>query len=665
MLILSIDIETYSSVDLKKSGLYKYVESPDFEITLFAYSLNGGAVRIVDLKQGEVLPGWVVDSLGSCHYTKRARNAVFEWVCLTKFFGTGFPIDQWTCSMIHSMYLGLPSSLEATGKALGLPSDKQKLRSSNELIKYFCAPCKPTKTNGGRTRNLPHHHPERWELFKEYCKQDVVAEMAIADKLRAFPLPAEIQEQWEMDVIINSRGVSVDMDLVQSALEIAETESTSLKHEAEKLTGLVNPNSVAALKDWLNAEIDNEEDKITSITKETVSSLLGTGGLNPTVQRMLEIRRELGKTSTKKYVALANSVCADGRVRGLLQFYGANRTGRWAGRMVQVQNLPRTYLEPLDFARNLAKSQEIEALRLCYGSVQDTLSQLIRTAFVAGGNAILIDADFAAIEARVLAWLSGEQWRLDVFKTHGKIYEASASQMFSVPIDKIVKGNPEYELRQKGKVAELALGYGGSSNALTAMGALQMGLTEEELPDIVSRWRNSNRRICDYWYACENAAISVVEKGGTVGVGNVIFSREYSQCGGLDFMTIALPSGRKLFYANPILGSNSWGKAQVEYMGVDQTKKTWGRISTYGGKLVENITQAVARDCLARAIGRLENNGFRIIMHIHDEIVIEDAGFIAGYSLEKVIKIMSLPMPWGAGLPLAADGWVGKYFKKD
>lgn len=656
---LSIDLETFSSVDIKKSGAFKYIESPDFQILLFAYSIDGEPVQVIDLAMGEIIPPWLVTALSDPRFIKHAYNAAFEWRGLSKYFGT-LPIDQWRCTMFHGLYCGYTAGLEATGKALGLAEDKQKLNSGKALIRYFCVPCRPTKTNGGRTRNLPHHDPEKWALFKEYNRQDVVTEMEIEKRLSAFPVPDFVQKEWETDLRINTRGVMVDMNLVTGALTMGENARAALIEEAMKISGLDNPNSVKQLKDWLGEELDEE---LSTLNKETVTRLLNRSGNSDTVQRMLEIRQELGKTSTKKYDAIEAAVCSDGRVRGLLQFYGANRTGRWAGRLVQVQNLPRTYTEPLSFARELVINNQPNALRLVCGSISDTLSQLIRTSFVASPGNLLVDADFSAIEARVISWLAGEQWRLDVFRTHGKIYEASAAQMFGVPIEKIKKGNPEYALRQKGKVAELALGYQGSVGALIQMGALNMGLSEEELPDIVSRWREANRRIRDLWYAMENAAVRVISEGGSVGVGCVMLSREFDNSTGTNCMTILLPSGRKLYYINPQLGVNQWDKPSISYMGMEQSTKRWGTVETYGGKLVENVVQAIARDCLACAIERLERAGYPVVFHIHDEVVIDIPADRA--DLDAVVQIMRAPIPWAADLPLNADGWTGLFFRKD
>ena len=656
---LSIDLETYSSVPIGKAGAQKYIQSPDFEILLFAYSLDGAPVEIIDLAQGETLPQWLVSALTDPAYIKHAYNASFEIGCLSKFMGP-LPLDQWRCTMLHGLYCGYTAGLEATGRALGLPDDKQKLSTGKFLIRYFCIPCSPTKTNGGRTRNYPHHDTKRWELFKEYCIGDVVTEMEILRRLSNFPVPAEVQKQWQTDLTINNRGVAVDMDMVHGALYIGETTRQQLTEEAVSLSGLENPNSLKQLAKWLEEELDEE---LADLRKDTVSRLLGGDLSSDAARRMLEIRQELGKTSTKKYNAIEAAVCADGRCRGLLQFYGANRTGRWAGRLVQVQNLPRTYVEPLPLARGLVKRRETAKLRMLYGSVPDTLSQLIRTSFVASPGHVLLDADFSSIEARVISWLAGEQWRLEVFKTHGKIYEASASQMFGVPLELIKKGNPEYALRQRGKVAELALGYQGSTGALVKMGALDMGLSEEELPDIVSRWRDANKRIRDLWYAMEAAAVSVIQNGTPTGLHNILLAREVDHSNGLDFLTIRLPSGRKLYYANPSLGVNQWGNPSIMYKGMDQTTRKWKQIETYGGKLVENCVQAIARDCLAEAIERLEAMGYAVVFHVHDEVVIECTPDRA--DLDRVAAIMSQPLTWAPDLPLGADGWIGEFYKKD
>lgn len=663
MIHLSIDLETYSDVNLKKAGLYRYVQSPAFEILLFAYSFDGAPTQVIDMAQGEKIPLEVIHALTDPQCLKHAYNAAFEWYCLSKYMGAQLPPSQWRDTMLHGLYAGYTAGLDATGRALGIPEDKQKLTTGKALIRYFCVPCKPTKANGGRTRNYPHHDLEKWALFKTYNGQDVVAEMEIERRLSVFPVPDFVQKQWETDLLINARGVAVDMDFCAGALELGEIIRAQLTDEAVLLSGLQNPNSVKQLARWLSAETG---DDITTLRKETIKELLGRDNADH-VQRMLEIRQELGKTSTKKYDAIEAAVCDDGRVRGLLQFYGANRTGRWAGRLVQVQNLPRTYTEPLEFARELVKGRKLDALRTVYGSPNDTLSQLIRTAFVAAPGNVLIDADFSAIEARVISWLADEEWRLEVFRTHGKIYEASASQMFGVPLERIKKGNPEYSLRQRGKVAELALGYQGGVPAMRQMdtGKLLADLSDEEIKDIVDKWRNTNPKIRNLWYSFNDAAIRVIQNGGSLRVRCCTFARECDCIRGTTCMTISLPSGRKLYYVEPAVGENRWGGPSITYMGVNDKNK-WGRIETYGGKLVENVVQAIARDCLAQAIEHLEAAGLPVVFHIHDEVVIDTAAFDTNDAmLDKVVKIMSTPIPWAEGLPLGADGWVGAFFKKD
>lgn len=657
---LSIDLETYSSIPIAKAGAQKYIESPDFEILLFAYSLDGAPVKCVDFACGETLPPDIAAAISSPEYIKHAYNAAFEWGCLSKYIGRQLPPEQWRCTMVHGLYAGYTAGLDATGRALGLAEDKRKLNTGKALIRYFCIPCKPSKVNGGRTRNYPHHDPERWKLFKEYCCQDVVTEMEIERRLSSVPVPDFVQKEWETDLTINARGVMVDMELVEGALELGTAVREGLMREAMQISGLDNPNSVGQLSKWLEEETGEE---VSDLQKDTVAKMLDRDDNSPQVKRMLEIRQELGKTSVKKYDAIEAVICPDGRVHGLLQFYGANRTGRWAGRLVQVHNLPRTYTEPLELARELVKGRKLNALRAVYGSIPDTLSQLIRTAFIASPGNVLIDADFSAIEARVISWLADEEWRLEVFRTHGKIYEASASQMFGVPIELIKKGNPEYALRQKGKVAELALGYQGNTGALIKMGALDMGIPEEDLPDIVARWREANSRITDLWYKMDAAAVQVIGQGGSVGVNKIVLAREFNYQQGADCMTITLPSGRKLYYVQPQIDQNQWGSPSISFMGMDQTTKKWKRIETYGGKLVENCVQAIARDCLAQAIEHLESAGLPVVFHVHDEVVIDCLPDAA--TLEKVVQIMNNPIPWAPGLPLGADGWVGTFFKKD
>lgn len=654
---LSIDIETYSSVDIKKSGMYKYALSDDFQILLFAYSIDFGEVKIIDLAKGEILPEVIIQALDDKNIIKHAYNAPFEWWCLNQA-GYKTSIEQWRDTMFHGLYCGYTAGLGATGTAIGLPQDKKKDTTGKALIKLFCVPCKPTKKNGGRLRNLPHHEPEKWELFKNYCIQDVVTETEIYKRLSNFPVPQEEQDLWVLDQKINAYGVKIDTELVRGALNINNVITAELTEEAVQITKLDNPNSAAQLGKWLKEKTGQD---IENLQKGTVSELIGSLEDKEAV-RVLEIRQELAKTSIKKYVAMEEAICPDGRIRGLLQFYGANRTGRWAGRLVQVQNLPRNYLETLDYAREIVKSQDADFLKLVYGNVSDTLSQLIRTAFIPSEGHKFVVADFSAIEARVIAWLAREQWRQEVFATHGKIYEASASQMFGVPIELIKKGNPEYALRQKGKVAELALGYGGSSGALIAMGALDMGLEEKELPDVVRRWRNANKRITDLWYGIENAVIKLMETGETQGLKGIVFSREIDLIYGQDFLTIKLPSGRKLFYPKPHLKENRFGSNALHYFGVNQTTKKWEVQETYGGKLVENIVQAISRDCLAVTLKRLESEGLQTVMHIHDEAVI-DADL--NVDLEKVCELMGQPIEWAPGLLLKAAGFESSYYMKD
>lgn len=651
---LSIDIETYSSVNLKKCGLYKYVQSPDFEILLFAYAYDGAAVNIVDMANGEKIPFFTLMDLHRPEVIKTAHNAAFEYYCLSKFFETH--INQWRCTMVHSLYCGYPASLDSVGKAMNFSKDRRKMSEGSALIRYFCIPCAPTKRNGGRTRNLPKHDPGKWNLFKEYCKQDVTTEREIKWVLNRYPLPEAEQRLWELDQVINITGVSVDERLIRGALSISEQMSGELKSRAKELTGLDNPNSVAQLKAWIEQNADME---VESLNKQTVAEILADKSGTDQVKQVLKIRQELAKTSIKKYQAMEQAVCQDGRVRGLLQFYGANRTGRWAGRLVQVQNLPRNYLETLGIARELVQSQKVDTLKVLYGTVPDTLSQLIRTAFVPEAGYEFAVADFSAIEARVIAWLAKEEWRLDVFRTHGRIYEASASTMFGVDIDLIKKGNPEYALRAKGKVAELALGYQGASGALIQMGALSMGLTEKELPEIVKRWRASNKRIVDLWYAVERAAVSCVRTGmpATLPCG-VSFARD-ERC-----LMIRLPSGRHLFYNAPRLMPNERGYDSLWFMGMNQTSKNWEEIQTYGGKLTENIVQAIARDCLSNALMQLAGHGYKINFHIHDEVVMEIPRG-GTQSLEEAILLMCINPVWAQGLPLNADGFTGDYYKKE
>ena len=639
---LSIDIETRSSVDIGKAGAYKYAQSPDFSILLFAYKWNDNPVALQD-------PSVV----------KHAYNAAFEWYCLNRA-GFNTPLEQWRCTMVHGLYCGYTAGLDATGKAIGLPQDKQKLAIGKALIRYFCVPCKATKTNGGRPWNQPWHDKDKWELFKEYCRQDVVTENEILQRLDRFPMPQEEEELWQMDVRMNAYGVRVDSALIAGALYIDGISSQKLTDEAVGITGLKNPNSGAQLLPWLNSRM---EKPIEDIQKATIEELLDNGtGLPKNVRRMLEIRQQLGKTSIKKYVAMDDARCADERVRGLTQYYGANRTGRWAGRMVQLQNLPRNYLSTLDYARKLVKQKNYNGLKLLYGNVPDTLSQLIRTAFIPSEGHKFVVADFSAIEARVIAWLAGEQWVNEVFATHGKIYEATASQMFGVPVERIAKGNPEYSLRQKGKVATLALGYQGGEAALIRMGALDMGLTEEELPDIKNRWRQANPRIVDLWYAIDRAAVQTVQTAQPQGIKDLIFALEGDLLFGQSFLTIRLPAGRKLFYPKPFLKENKFDRPAVHYYTVGQNTRKWDVDSTYGGKLTENIVQAIARDCLAETLRRIEARGLQVVFHVHDEVIIDAPMEV---TVEEICGLMAEPIPWAPGLILKGAGFESNYYMKD
>lgn len=661
---LSIDIETRSSVEIGKAGLYKYAQSPDFEILLFAYQWNDEPVEVVDLKMGEQIPENIRKALNDHNVIKHAYNAAFEWYCLNR---GGYPtsLDQWRCTMAHGLYCGYTAGLDATGKAIGLPQDKQKLAVGKALIRYFCVPCKPTKTNGGRIWNEPWHAPDKWKLFKEYCGQDVVTEKAIQRRLDLFPMPAEEWCQWRMDVQMNAYGVRVDRELIDGVLRINAWSEAELTEEAIRITGLENPNSVAQLKTWLEGQLQGCAEigvEIPDLAKGTVSALLSREDIPEKVRRVLEIRQQLGKTSIKKYVTMESARCSDDRIRGLTQYYGANRTGRWAGRLVQMQNLPRNYIKTLDYARKLAKAGNYEGLRLLYGNVPDTLSQLIRTAFIPSEGRKFVVADFSAIEARVIAWLAGEQWVNEVFATHGKIYEATASQMFHVPIEKITKGNPEYSLRQKGKVATLALGYQGGTSALIAMGALDMGLSEEELPDIVTRWRGANKRICALWYAVENAALAAMRTAQPQGINGLIFALEGDLIYGQTFLTVRLPSGRKLFYPKPFLKENQFGKEALHYYTVGQQTRKWEIASTYGGKLTENIVQAIARDCLAVTLDRISARGLPVVFHVHDEVIIDAP---VETTVGEICGLMAEPIPWAPGLILKGAGFESQYYMKD
>lgn len=645
MPILSIDIETYSDVDLTKCGVYAYSDSPNFEILLFAYAFDEEPTQIVDLACGERLPERVLAALEDPAITKAAFNAQFERTCISRYLGRKLSPEGWQCTAVQSAMLALPLSLDNVGEVLNI--QRKKLKEGADLVRFFSMPCKPTKANGGRTRNRPEDAPEKWERFKTYCIRDVDAEREIRQKLWKFPIPESEMELYRMDQEINDRGILVDRKLVENAVLCDNQYRQMVTARAYELTGLSNPNSPAQIKGWL-AEHGVEAEKL---DKKTVKGLISeTDG---EVLEVLKLRLLMAKTSVKKYEAIERSVCSDGRVHGLLQFYGANRTGRWAGRLVQVQNLPQNHIPDLELARSLVKEQRFEDLDLLYDSTPEVLSELIRTAFVPKPGCRFIVADFSAIEARVLAWFAGEQWRLDTFAEGGDIYCASASKMFGVPV---VKHGVNGHLRQKGKIAELALGYGGAVGALTSMGALDMGLQEEELQPLVSQWRNSNPHITKFWWDVDAAAEKAVKGRTEVVLGNLCFTYR----SGILFVT--LPSGRKLSYIKPRMTQNRFGRESLSYEGVGESKK-WMRIETYGPKLVENIVQATARDLLAQAMLRLRNRGFDIVMHIHDEAVLEVPEDVSG--VEEICQIMSEQPDWATGLPLRADGYECAFYKKD
>ena len=660
MKTLSIDIETYSSVDLAKCGVYKYTEATDFDILLFGYSADGNPVQVVDLASGETIPPEVIAALTNDDVTKWAFNAQFERICLSRWLRDhgGFdnvyysiPEDtvgnyldpaSWKCTMIWSAYMGLPLSLEGVGAVLGL--GKQKLTEGKELIKYFCQPCAPTKSNGGRTRNLPENAPDKWDAFKRYNIRDVEVEMSIQEKLAKFPVPETVWEQYHLDQEINDRGVALDMELVHQAIAMDTRSRADLTAAMKKLTALDNPNSVQQMKQWLS---DNGLE-VDSLGKKEVAEMLKTAPAD--LQKVLLLRQQLAKSSVKKYQAMETAVCADGRARGMFQFYGANRTGRWAGRIIQMQNLPQNHLPDLAEARGLVRCGDFEGVELLYEDVPDTLSQLIRTAFVPKPGYKFIVSDFSAIEARVLAWFAGEIWRQEVFEKGGDIYCASASQMFKVPVEKHgVNGH----LRQKGKIAELALGYGGSVGALKAMGALEMGLSEDELQPLVTAWRNSNQNIVRFWWDIDRAAMNAVKYHMDGEVCGVKF------CYQSVMLFITLLSGRRLSYVKPKLGTNQFGSECITYEGIGGTKK-WERLETYGPKLVENIVQATSRDILCYAM-RTMSHCF-ITMHIHDELVIEAR---PGVDLKVLCEQMGRTLPWANGLKLRADGYETMFYKKD
>ena len=639
---LSIDLETFSDVDLSKCGVYKYSSSPNFEILLFGYSVDGSDVKVVDVACGEKIPADIITALSDDSVTKWAFNAMFERVCLSNYLGEWLEPESWKCSMVWSATLGLPLSLENVGAVLGL--EKQKLSEGKDLIRYFCVPCKPTKANGGRTRNLPGHDREKWERFKAYNLRDVEAEMQIQQRLSKYPVPDFVWEEYWQDQEINDRGIGVDMEMVAQAIAMDGRSKSELSAAMKELTELENPNSVQQMKQWLS-ENGMETD---SLDKKAVSELLKTAP--EPLGEVLSLRQQLARSSVKKYQAMQNAVCADGRAHGMFQFYGANRTGRYSGRIIQLQNLPQNHIPDLAQARELVKAGDFDALAMLYEDIPDTLSQLIRTAFVPQGGRKFIVADFSAIEARVIAWIAGERWRLKVFEGGGDIYCASASQMFHVPVEKHgVNGH----LRQKGKIAELALGYGGSVGALKSMGALEMGLAEEELPPLVSAWRDSNPSITEFWWAVDRAVKECIKKRVSTETHGIRFDYQ----SGMLFITLF--SGRRLAYVKPRIGENQFGGESVTYMGVGGTKR-WERLESYGPKFVENIVQATARDILCYAMQKLKNCA--IVAHVHDEIIIEADRRM---SLPAVCEQMGRTPPWAKGLLLRADGYECDFYQKD
>lgn len=642
---LSIDIETFSDIDLIKCGVYKYADSPAFEILLFAYSIDDGEINIIDLVNGEELPEEIAEAIKSDTVIKTAFNAQFERVCLSKHLGILLDPSSWYCTAVQAAELSLPSSLADVGAALGL--ERQKMTEGKELIKYFCVSCKPTKSNGGRTRNMPGDAPEKWALFKEYCKRDVDVERQIAKKLEMYPISESEHRLYVLDQRINDRGVLVDLELARQAVKINSIQTAVATEQAYTLTGLENPNSVAQLKAWLT----ENGVEIESLSKKAVAALADeTDG---DIQEMLHLRLLMSKTSVKKYEAVMRSVCRDNRVRGMMRFCGASRTGRWSGNILQPQSLPQNHLPDLTLARDIVKDGDFEMLNMTFGNVPNALSELIRTVLIPKPNHRFIVADFSAIEARVLSWLAGEQWRLDTFRNGGDIYCASASQMFRVPVEKHgVNGH----LRQKGKISELACGYGGSVGALKNMGAVEMGVPEDELQGLINDWRNANPHIVKLWTEVGNTAMKAIKEKTIVSLGKLVFMYERG------ILFIRLPSGRRLSYIKPRIGTNRFGGDSITYMGVGASKK-WERLETFGGKLVENIVQAIARDLLASAMMNVANAGYNIVFHVHDEIIAEAPD--GQGSVDEMCMLMSINPDWADGIPLSADGYECEYYRKD
>lgn len=649
MKTLAIDIETYGSVSLQKSGVYAYAQSDDFEILLFGYAWDDGPVEVLDLARGQSIPQELQNALYDPKILKTAFNASFERTCLSAYLGRITPPEQWSCTAVMARELGLPGSLEAVGEVIGLPEDKQKSKTGRALIRYFSIPCKPTKSNGQRTRNLPEHDPDRWDLYIEYNRQDVEAERAIRKKLSKFPIFEDEQSLWIHDQHINDRGVGVDLAFAENAIAIDGVIKARLLEEAKELTGLENPKSTAQLKSWIESTAGIE---VESLNKKSIAGVRANADCEA-VDQMLDIRAGLAKTSTEKYNAMLRTACPDGRIRGLTQFYGAARTGRWAGRLVQMQNLPQNKMPDcdLDIARQLVAAGDLATLEMLFDDITGTLSQLIRTAFIPKPGHRFIVADFSAIEARVIAWLASEEWRMEVFNTHGKIYEASAEQMFHLPKGSVKKGDP---MRQKGKIAELALGYGGSVGALKSMGALEMGLAEDELKPLVNSWRAANPAITKLWWDTDAAARKTIQ---TKAPTRLPYSMGFYKQGPL--LRLRLPNGRELSYVKPRIDEDD----NITYEGTIQNSGGWGRIESYGPKLVENIVQATARDCLAVAIDRLERAGFPVVFHVHDEVICEVP--IGVSSAKEISEIMSQPIAWADGLLLKADAYECEYYRKD
>lgn len=646
--VLHIDLETYSDIDIGKCGAYRYVDSPNFEILLLAYAYDDEPVTVIDVAQREGWPTQVLDDILSSDITKVAHNAAFERICLSKFLNTHLDPKAWHCTMVHALSLGFPASLADVGKALNLEEDKQKMAVGKRLITYFCKPCKPTQANGQRTRNYPHHDPEKWDLFKEYNRQDVVTEQAIYDKLMKFPLPESERILYCLDQSINDYGIGVDTDLMDKVICYSKEYEAALRKECGALTGGINVHSIVQLKQWLT---EQEGRQIDSLTKDDVDQLLNLD-LKPESKRILELRQETGKTSVKKYEAFERSICSDGRIHGAFQFYGAGRTGRWAGRLIQPQNFPRNAFEDIALARQMVKDRKWEEIEMLYGSMNDVFSTLIRTLIVPPQGMTFAIADYSAIEARVVAWMADEKWRQDVFANGGDIYCMSATQMFGVPVEKHGQNS---HLRKKGKVAELACGYGGGVGALRKMGGEQMGLTEKEMDDIVKKWRRSSPHVVKLWRELGDAAIEAIDTRLRVKCRHGV-SFKYAK--GILFMT--LPSGRSLAYVQPRFDGR-----ELTYMGMNQTTRKWERTKTWGGKLTENLIQAIARDCLAESMTKIQQAGYHIVMHVHDEVIVEVPEDDAEGHLKRIEDLMGEPIEWAPGLLLTADGFTSEYYRKD